>query len=106
MRAKTTKANSIINRLITENRLLDTIGVIVLDEMHMIGNSSRGYILELMLTKIRFVQEKSKQEYETILHQQLQLGLSYVFFFWCVLFFLLFRSFELNCLIFVCFFMQ
>ncbi|ETO24234.1 hypothetical protein RFI_12923 [Reticulomyxa filosa] len=51
-------ANGIINKLISENRLLETVGVIVLDEMHMIGNSSRGYILELLLTKIRFVQNK------------------------------------------------
>ncbi len=50
-----------MNRLITEDRLLDTIGIVILDEMHMIGNSYRGYILELLLTKIRFVQEKQRE---------------------------------------------
>ncbi|ETO20843.1 hypothetical protein RFI_16367 [Reticulomyxa filosa] len=52
------KANSIINKLVSAGELLKTIGVIVLDEMHMIGNSNRGYILELLLTKVRFVQDK------------------------------------------------
>lgn len=53
------KANSIINKLITDNSLLETIGIIVLDEMHMIGDGYRGYILELLLTKVQHVQKKA-----------------------------------------------
>lgn len=67
------KANSLINRLITENTLMDTIGIVVLDEMHMIGDGQRGYILELLLTKIRYVQEKAAEEYKKNLEKQVNL---------------------------------
>ncbi|XP_035912100.1 DNA polymerase theta [Anopheles stephensi] len=48
------KANSIVNRLL-EQGALPTLGVVVVDEAHLISDPSRGYILELLLTKIRFV---------------------------------------------------
>ena len=67
------KANSIINRLITDGKLMDTIGIVVLDEMHMIGDGQRGYILELLLTKIRYVQEKIDEEYKKSLEKQVNL---------------------------------
>ncbi|KAG1702420.1 DNA polymerase theta [Nymphon striatum] len=47
------KANSLINRLLEEQRL-NEIGLIAVDELHMIGDSHRGYLLELLLTKVRF----------------------------------------------------
>lgn len=47
------KANNLINRLLEENEL-DHLGTMVIDELHMIGDTSRGYLLELLLTKIRF----------------------------------------------------
>lgn len=78
------KANSIINRLITENKLMDTIGIVVLDEMHMIGDGHRGYILELLLTKIRYVQEKAGEEYKKTLEKQVNLlKHSYVLYYAC-----------------------
>ena len=51
------RANSIINRLMEEDKLT-LLGCVVIDEMHMIGDSSRGYLLELLLTKIRFKVKK------------------------------------------------
>ncbi|KAL1315068.1 hypothetical protein HN51_041855 [Arachis hypogaea] len=47
------KANSLINRLLEEGRLSE-MGIIVIDELHMVGDANRGYLLELMLTKLRY----------------------------------------------------
>ncbi|XP_066935179.1 DNA polymerase theta-like isoform X2 [Clytia hemisphaerica] len=52
------RANSLINRLMEEDKL-SLLGSIVIDEMHMIGDPSRGYLLELLLTKIRFLMAKN-----------------------------------------------
>ncbi|XP_050073096.1 DNA polymerase theta [Anopheles maculipalpis] len=52
------KANSIVNRLL-EQRALTTLGIVVVDEAHLISDPSRGYILELLLTKIRFVADRT-----------------------------------------------
>ena len=52
------RANSLINRLMGEDKL-SIVGSIVIDEMHMIGDPSRGYLLELLLTKIQFLSAKN-----------------------------------------------
>ncbi|CAE1304794.1 POLQ [Acanthosepion pharaonis] len=48
------KGNNLVNRLIEEKEL-HQLGIIVVDELHMVGDSSRGYLLELLLTKILYV---------------------------------------------------
>ncbi|XP_011500903.1 PREDICTED: DNA polymerase theta-like [Ceratosolen solmsi marchali] len=48
------KANSLVNRLM-ENGDLKTLGVVVIDELHLIGDPNRGYLLELLLTKLRYM---------------------------------------------------
>ncbi|XP_053561115.1 DNA polymerase theta [Bombina bombina] len=52
------KANGLVNRLIEENKM-DLLGMMVVDELHMLGDSHRGYLLELLLTKIRYVTQKA-----------------------------------------------
>lgn len=59
------KANSIINRLIEENKL-DELGMIVIDEIHLISDPQRGYILELLLTKVLFMCQKFEYKIQLI----------------------------------------
>lgn len=48
------KANSIVNKLL-EQKKVDSIGCVVVDEVHLISDPNRGYILELLLAKILYV---------------------------------------------------
>ena len=48
------KANSLINSLIEADRLDKEIGLVVADELHMIGDGPRGFIYESLLTKIKY----------------------------------------------------
>lgn len=34
--------------------------MVVVDELHMVGDSGRGYLLELLLTKIQYIAQKQK----------------------------------------------
>ncbi|XP_078265179.1 DNA polymerase theta-like [Rhinoraja longicauda] len=54
------KANGLINRVIEEDEV-DQLGIIVVDELHMLGDSHRGYLLELLLTKILYVTRKREK---------------------------------------------
>ncbi|XP_076077115.1 DNA polymerase theta-like isoform X2 [Mytilus galloprovincialis] len=55
------KGNGLINRLL-EHKELDKLGIIVVDELHLVGDSHRGYLLELMLTKICYVMRKEMEQ--------------------------------------------
>ena len=71
------KANSLLNRLLEENKALSFLGIVVVDEMHMIGDSHRGYLLELFLTKIRYIVGCNIGETETNRGQGKLLTLNY-----------------------------
>lgn len=51
------KANSIVNRLLEQGKL-NEIGTIVVDEVHLISDPGRGYILELLLAKVLYMSRK------------------------------------------------
>ena len=53
------KANSLVNQLL-EERAVHELGAVVVDELHMIGDQHRGYLLELLLTKILFIEKVGK----------------------------------------------
>ena len=69
------KANSLVNRLMEEKKI-NNLGVVVVDEMHMIGDEHRGYLLELMLTKIKFLTETTKVEGDKICDSLQIIGMS------------------------------
>ncbi|KAJ5934146.1 Helicase C-terminal [Penicillium verhagenii] len=50
------KANSLINTAIEECSI-GNLGVVVLDELHMLDDEHRGYLLELMVTKLLLLQQ-------------------------------------------------
>ncbi|XP_037381368.1 DNA polymerase theta isoform X2 [Talpa occidentalis] len=56
------RANGLINRLIEEKKM-DLLGMVVVDELHMLGDCHRGYLLELLLTKICYITQKSSSCY-------------------------------------------
>lgn len=53
------KANSLVNHLL-EERAVHELGAVVVDELHMIGDQHRGYLLELLLTKILYIERVGK----------------------------------------------
>ncbi|XP_038657843.1 DNA polymerase theta isoform X3 [Scyliorhinus canicula] len=63
------KANGLINRIIEEEKM-DQLGIVVVDELHMLGDMHRGYLLELLLTKILFVTQKSAKRHKTPAKEQ------------------------------------
>lgn len=45
---------SLYNRLMEENELA-SLGAVVVDELHLLGDPHRGYLLELLLTKLKYM---------------------------------------------------
>ncbi|KAM9035080.1 DNA polymerase theta-like isoform 2-T2 [Sarcophilus harrisii] len=59
------RANGLVNRLIEEDKM-DLLGMVVVDELHMLGDSHRGYLLELLLTKVRYVTQRAAARPENL----------------------------------------
>ncbi|XP_041447673.1 LOW QUALITY PROTEIN: DNA polymerase theta [Drosophila obscura] len=59
------KANSIVNKLLEQGKL-DVIGTVVVDEVHLISEKGRGYILELLLAKILYMSRKNALQIQVI----------------------------------------
>ena len=51
------KANSLLNAAI-EGGKIDRLSIVVLDELHMLDEQNRGYLIELMLTKLLCLQQR------------------------------------------------
>lgn len=49
------KANALVNFMTAEGTLAHSISTVIVDELHMVEDEDRGYLLELLLTKLRFV---------------------------------------------------
>ncbi|WIA38253.1 hypothetical protein OEZ86_001594 [Tetradesmus obliquus] len=54
------KAHMLLDRLLAEAGLAK-LSCVVVDELHMVGDEERGYLLELMLNKLRFATRAAKK---------------------------------------------
>jgi replicative superfamily II helicase len=54
------KAHMLVDRLLSEKGL-GRLSCVVVDELHMVGDEDRGYLLELMLNKLRWVRVKGSR---------------------------------------------
>ena len=45
------QANWLVNDAVDKG-IIDSLGIVVLDELHMIDDSHRGYLMELLATKL------------------------------------------------------
>ena len=52
------KANILVNQWMEEDCVERRLSAVCVDELHMIGDADRGYLLELMLTKLLFVSRR------------------------------------------------
>ncbi|CAG0886048.1 unnamed protein product [Cyprideis torosa] len=57
------KANGIVNRLLEDEEAFQELGLIVIDEIHLLSDPHRGYLLELLVTKALFVSEKNSRRH-------------------------------------------
>uniref|UniRef100_UPI00398F51AE helicase POLQ-like isoform X2 n=1 Tax=Pristiophorus japonicus TaxID=55135 RepID=UPI00398F51AE len=53
------KAHSLVNSLIETERI-NSVGLVVVDELHMLGEGSRGAILEMALSKILYISKTTQ----------------------------------------------
>jgi replicative superfamily II helicase len=54
------RANTLLNNLLEEGKE-DQIRMVVIDEIHMLSDQRRGFLLEVFLSKIKFLLKKKVQ---------------------------------------------
>ena len=54
------KANSLVNKLIEEKRYFD-VEFIIIDELHMVQDQQRGFLLETIIIKLNTIQKMFNQ---------------------------------------------
>lgn len=59
------KANSIVNKQLEQGKL-DELGTVIVDEVHLISDPGRGYILELLLAKILYMSRRQALQIQVI----------------------------------------
>ncbi|UYV70409.1 POLQ [Cordylochernes scorpioides] len=59
------KANGLVNHMLEDSGNLEDLGILVVDELHLVGDSHRGYLLELLLTKVLFANLQRSEEERT-----------------------------------------
>jgi DNA polymerase theta len=52
------KANTVVNALVSSGQIFQ-LGCVIIDEMHVIGDASRGYNLEILVSKLKYLQLKA-----------------------------------------------
>ncbi|XP_049267146.1 DNA polymerase theta [Rhipicephalus sanguineus] len=52
------RANNLLNGMLLDQGSLGELGILVVDELHLVGDAHRGYLLELMLTKVAYAQKR------------------------------------------------
>eukprot|EP01032_Pedospumella_encystans_P008844 gene8844-10460_t len=57
------KANGIFNSLVSRGKIAQ-LGCVMFDEMHVLGNTFNGYLLEILISKIKFMTHKAQQAAE------------------------------------------
>ena len=55
------KANALVTRMIEDGVLGGTFSAVIVDELHMVDDEDRGYLLELLLTKLLHVARLQKE---------------------------------------------
>uniref|UniRef100_A0A1A8UVP5 Helicase POLQ-like n=1 Tax=Nothobranchius furzeri TaxID=105023 RepID=A0A1A8UVP5_NOTFU len=53
------KAHSLVNSLIETSRL-ENLGLVVVDELHMLGDGSRGAVIEMTLSKVQYMSKTTQ----------------------------------------------
>lgn len=60
------KANILVNQWLEEGSIERTISSVCVDELHMVGDADRGYLLEIMLTKLRYISARIPRTFQII----------------------------------------